>query len=197
MTLATKRIYTPDEYLALERKATTRSEFINGQISAMTGGSREHNLISGNLFAELRTQVRHRPCEAYTSNMRVRIKPAGLYTYPDGIVVCGHPHFEDEERDTLLNPTIVAEVLSSTTEAFDRGAKFAHYRYVDSLQEYVLIAQERMQVDHFARVGQQWLLTSYSRPDEILSLPSIECTVPLSEIYARVELSAETVLAHP
>ena len=193
--VAARMIFTPQEYLALERKAKTRSEYVNGEIYAMAGASREHNLISLNVGSELRSQLRKRPCETYTNDMRVRVKPTGLYTYPDVVVVCGHPRFEDAESDTLVNPTVIAEALSPTTEGYDRGGKFAHYRYVDSLQEYVLIAQERMQVDHFARMGQQWLLTSYSRPDEILSLPSIDCAVPLSEIYARVELSTENNLA--
>jgi len=193
--VAAKMIYTAQEYLALERKAKTRSEYVNGEIYAMAGASREHNLISLNLAGELRTQLRDRRCETYMSDMRVRIKPTGLYTYPDVVVVCGRPRFEETESDTLVNPTVIAEVLSPTTEAYDRGGKFAHYRFVDSLQEYVLIAQERMQVDHFARMGQQWLLTSFSRPDEMVSLPSIECAVALSEIYARVELSAEGGLA--
>ena len=186
--VATRMIYTPQEYLALERKAKTRSEFVNGQIYAMAGASREHNLISLNVGSELRAQLRKRPCETYTNDMRVRVKPTGLYTYPDVVVVCGRPRFDDAESDILLNPTVIAEVLSPTTEAYDRGEKFAHYRYLESLQEYVLIAQERMQVDHFARMGQQWLLTVFSRPEEVLLLPSIECAVPLSEIYARIEL---------
>ncbi len=193
--VATRMIYTPQEYLALERKAETRSEYVNGEIYAMAGASREHNLISLNVGSELRAQLRKRPCETYTNDMRVRVKPTGLYTYPDVVVVCGRPRFEDAESDTLINPTVIAEVLSPSTEAYDRGEKFAHYRYVESLQEYITIAQERMQVDHFARMGQQWLLTSLNRPDDVLSLPSIECAVPLSEIYARVELSTEDVLA--
>jgi len=189
--VAVKAIYTPQEYLALERKAKTRSEYVNGEIYAMAGASREHNLIAGNLFAEIRTQLRERRCETYMSDMRVRVKPTGLYTYPDVVVVCGRPRFEDDVSDTLVNPTVIAEVLSSSTEAYDRGEKFAHYRYVESLQEYILIAQDRMLVEHFSRQGRQWLLTAFSQPDEILSLPSIECAVPLSEIYTRVALSTE------
>ncbi|MCL4834851.1 MAG: Uma2 family endonuclease [Caldilineaceae bacterium] len=188
---AVKVRVTPEEYLALERKAETRSEYVNGEIYAMAGASREHNLIALNLAAELRTQLRSRSCETYVSNMRVRVKATGLYTYPDVVVVCGRARFDDKELDTLVNPTVLAEVLSPSTEAYDRGGKFAHYRYLESLQEYVLIAQDRMQVEHFARRGSQWLLTAYNRPDEVLALPSIECALPLQEIYARVELAAE------
>lgn len=190
MTVVAEREYTPQEYLTLERKAVAKSEYVNGKIRAMASANRNHNLITGNLFGELRDQLRNRPCEAYVNNMRVRVNATGLYAYPDGIVVCGHPRFEDEERDTLLNPTLVAEVFSPMTEAYDRGEKFVHYRYLESLQEYVLIAQDRMWIEHFARMGKQWLLTVFNRPDEVLSLPSIECAVLLSEIYARIDLPA-------
>ena len=188
---AVKQTFTPEEYLALERKAETKSEYINGEIYAMAGASREHNFIVGDVFGELRTQLRGRRCELYSNDMRVRVSPTGLYTYPDVVVVCGRSRFEDALVDVLLNPTVIVEVLSPSTEAYDRGEKFAHYRYVASLQEYVLIAQDRMRVVHFARRGQQWLLTAYSHPDEVLALPSIECALPLQEIYARVELLAE------
>jgi len=191
---AVKQTFTPEEYLARERQAETKSEYINDEICAMAGASREHNLISGNLFAELRAQLRSRSCETYVSDMRVRVKPTGLYTYtyPDVVVACGKPRFEDAQVDVLLNPTVIFEVLFSATEAYDRdrGAKFAHYRDLDSLQEYVLIAQDRMWIEHFARMGRQWLLTVFSHPDEVLALSSIECIVPLSEIYARIEQSA-------
>jgi len=195
--LAIKQTYTPEEYLTLELNALTKSEYVNEQIYEMAGASREHNLISLNVAGELRSQLRERPCETYASDMRVRATPTGLYTYPDVVVVCGQPRFDDAQMDVLLSPTVIAEVLSPSTEAYDRGSKFAHYRFLDSLQEYVLIAQDRMQVDHYARMGNQWLLTSYNHQDEALSLPSIECAVPLSEIYGRVELSAESGLIEP
>lgn len=185
---AIKQTFAPEEYLALERQAETKSEYVNGEIYAMAGASREHNYIAGDLFGELRSQLRGRNCKLFMSDMRVRVKPTGLYTYPDVVVVCGRPRFDDTQVDVLLNPTVIFEVLSDSTEAYDRGAKFAHYRYLESLQEYILIAQDRMQVDHYARMGNQWLLTVFSHPDEVLSLPSIECAIPLSEIYAQIEL---------
>ena len=191
---AVKQTFTPEEYLALERQAETKSEYINGEIYAMAGASREHNYIAGDLFGELRSQLRGRNCKLFMSDMRVRVKPTGLYTYPDVVVVCGRPRFDDTQVDVLLNPTVLFEVLSSSTEAYDRGAKFAHYRYLDSLQEYVLVAQDRMQVDHYARMGNQWLLTAYSKPEEILALPAIECNLPLTEIYAQVELAKEGMM---
>jgi len=159
----------------------------------MAGASREHNYIAGDLFGELRSQLRGRNCKLFMSDMRVRVRPTGLYTYPDVVVVCGRPRFDDSQVDVLLNPTVIFEVLSPSTEAYDRGAKFAHYRYLDSLKEYILVAQDRMQVDHFARVGHQWLLTAYSRPEEILQLPALECAIPLAEIYAQVELPEEGI----
>ncbi len=189
--VAVKDIYTPEAYLALERKATTKSEYVNGEIYAMAGASREHNYIAGDLFGELRIQLRGRGCALFMSDMRVRISATGLYTYPDVVVACGKPRFEGAQSDVLLNPTVIFEVLSPSTEAYDRGAKFAHYRYLPSLQEYVLVAQDRMQVDHYARMGNQWLLTAYNKPEEILALPSIECNLPLAEIYAQVELAGE------
>jgi Uma2 family endonuclease len=196
--VATKVWHTPEQYLALERKAEVKSEYINGWIYAMAGASREHNLISANILAELHVQLRSRPCETYSSDMRVKVSATRLYTYPDVVVVCGEPRFEDEHVDTLLNPTVLIEVLSPSTEAYDRGDKFAHYRRLESLQEYVLIAQERMRVEHYARQGEQWLLTEFSQPDEQLPLASIGCEIPLREIYARVEFPGqeETTSAH-
>ena len=125
---ATKIRFTAQEYLALERKSETRNEYYNGEIFAMAGASREHNLIVGNLLRDIGNQLEDRPCESYPSDMRVSIEATGLYTYPDVAVVCGEPRFQDREVDTLLNPTVIIEVLSPSTEAYDRGVKFRHYR---------------------------------------------------------------------
>jgi Uma2 family endonuclease len=181
--------YTPEQYLAMERKATTRSEYINGRIYALAGASREHNLIAGNTFGELRSQLRGRACETYMSDMRVKVDTTRLYTYPDVVVVCGEPRFEDSHTDTLLNPAVLIEVLSPSTEAYDRGDKFAHYRRMESLQEYVLIAQDRMRVEHYARKGEQWLLTEFSHEDDLLDLASVGCKISLREIYDRLDFS--------
>jgi Uma2 family endonuclease len=184
--------YTARQYLALERKAEHRSEFLDGEIYAMTGASREHNLIAGNLSSSLWTQLRGRPCETYTSDMRVLVNPTGLYTYPDVVVVCGKPEFEDRELDTLLNPTVIIEVLSDSTEAYDRGTKFAHYRRLPTLAEYVLVPQHVMRVEHFVRDGERWILREISDPDGVLVLEAIACEVVLHDIYERVELPGET-----
>src|SRR5205085_5334550 len=120
--------YTPEEYLILERQAEYKSEYFNGEIFAMTGASRRHNLVAANVLASLHGQLRKRPCEVYSSDMRVKVSPTGLYTYPDVVVVCNDPLFDDKQKDTLLNPTVLIEVLSKSTASYDRGEKFEHYR---------------------------------------------------------------------
>ena len=132
---------TPEEYLALERKSEHKSEYFNGEMFAMTGASEPHNLIAGNVFASLHFQLRTRQCKVYPSDMRVKVGPVGLYTYPDVTVVCGEARFDDAQKDTLTNPTIIVEVLSASTEGYDRGKKFEHYRKLESLAEYFLFAE--------------------------------------------------------
>jgi Uma2 family endonuclease len=179
--------FTAAEYLARERAAETRSEFFDGEIFAMAGASRKHNLITLNVGAELREQLKGRPCETYVSDMRVKVNSTGLYTYPDVVVVCGEPQFEDEQIDTLLNPTLIIEVLSASTEEYNRVEKFAQYRRVESLRGYVLIAQNQCQVEQYVRQPEnQWLLTDASDPSAILSLPAIDARLALAEIYDRV-----------
>ncbi len=182
--------YTPEEYLALERKATQKSEYVNGQVFAMSGASRAHNLIAGNVYREISSQLKGRPCEAYVSDMRVKVSTTGLYSYPDVVAVCGEIRFDDEQKDTLLNPTVLVEILSSSTEAYDRGEKFAHYRRLESLQEYVLVGQDKVRVEHFVRQGDQWVLTEASNLDDTVHLASIGCRLALREIYDKVEFPA-------
>jgi Uma2 family endonuclease len=177
----------PQDYLALERQTEWRSEYIEGEMVAMSGASRRRNLIVLNLARELSLALKGRPCEAYVTDMRVKAADGALFTYPDAVVVCGEPLFEDDHVDTLLNPTLIVEVLSPTTEAYDRGAKFEHYRALGSLREYVLVAQDKLLVEHFARQGDgQWLLTPISGPDGRLLLPAIQCEIALAEIYDKV-----------
>ncbi|NOT54552.1 MAG: Uma2 family endonuclease [Deltaproteobacteria bacterium] len=178
---------TAEQYLALERQAQYRSEYINGFIFAMAGASRRHNLIAGNVFGELRAQLRGRPCEAYINDMRVKVSVTGLYTYPDVVALCGQPDFEDTHLDTLLNPSVIVEVLSDSTEAYDRGEKFAHYRRLESLRDYLLIAQNQVRVEHYVRQGDNWLLSEASVLDGAIHLSSINCEVVLRDIYERVE----------
>ena len=186
MTAIPKVRLTAAEYLAIERKAETRSEFFAGEMFAMSGASREHNLISLNLGGELRQQLKDRPCEVYTTDMRVQV-PTGLYTYPDVVVTCGNPKFEDDHVDILLNPILLIEVLSDSTADYDRGTKFKHYRQIPSLREYVLVDQSAAQIEQFALGGDgAWRLTETKGLNATLSLDSIGCRVPLSEIYRKV-----------
>jgi Uma2 family endonuclease len=153
----------------------------------MSGASRQHNLISLNIGAELRAQLRDRPCEVYTSDMRVKVSLSGLYTYPDVVVVCEEPAFEDTVGDTLLNPTLLVEVLSKSTADYDRGSKFEHYRTLASLQEYLLVAQEKSHVVHYVRQSDlAWLLEETHDSAATIRLPSIGCDLALAEVYAKV-----------
>ena len=191
--------YTPEEYLALERKAEYKSEYVNGEIIAMAGASRQHNLIAGNLYREISQQLRGRPCEAYISDMRVKVSHTGLYAYPDVVVVCGEIRFEAASNDTLLNPLVIVEVLSASTEAYDRGEKFAHYRRLESLQEYLLVAQDKIRIEHYVRQGTQWVLSEVSDLHDTVHLASIGCDVVLQEVYDKVQFvtSDEATAAEP
>lgn len=183
---------TPEEYLAIERQAEYKSEYYKGEVFAMSGASREHNLIVGNVFAALHRQLRNRPCEVYPSDMRVKVSPTGLYTYPDVVVICGQPEFEDDWVDTLLNPTVIVEVLSETTEGYDRGKKFEHYRTLDSLSDYILIAPDKYHVEHFVRQpDNRWVLSETNNLHDVIHIASIECDLALEEIYEKIEIKGE------
>lgn len=191
MSLQPKTHLTPEEYLAIERKAEYKSEYFNGEMFAMAGASERHALIVTNVVAELRGQLRHRPCTVYSTDLRVRVSPTGLYTYPDVIVVCGQAQFADDQKDTLLNPTLIVEVLSESTKDYDRGGKFEHYRSLASLSEYVLIAQDKHHVEHFVRQpDNRWLLSETNRLEDTIHLPSIDCALALTEVYDKVEMPA-------
>ncbi|HSK79530.1 MAG TPA: Uma2 family endonuclease [Thermoanaerobaculia bacterium] len=178
---------TPEEYLVLERQADIRSEYLDGEMFAMSGGNRWHSLVKVNLSGELSAQLKPRPCEVYSSDQRIHIPLTGLYTYPDVVVVCGEPRFEDDHVDTLLNPRVLIEVLSPTTESYDRGKKFEHYQSIDSLAEYLLVDQSRPRVEHYFRQdGNQWLLTVFEGLDSTVSLPSLQCELALAEVYDKV-----------
>ena len=186
-TTAAQTFLTPEEYLARERKALTKSEYRDGQIYAMPGASREHNLITVNVTGEFYIQLRNRKCEVYPSDMRVKVSAAGLYTYPDVIVVCDEPLFDDSHFDTLLNPTVLIEVLSPSTAAYDRGEKFRRYQFLDSLCEYLLISQDKVCVEHYLRQEQNWDLTEFRSLDDVFQLASIDCELSLQAIYAKVQ----------
>lgn len=179
--------YTAEEYLAFERSAEMKHEYRDGEIVAMAGASRSHNRITGNVFRELDSKLRVKgDCEAYVSDMRVKTKPN--YSYPDVVVVCGEPKFEDAEVDTLLNPTVIIEVLSKSTEADDRGDKFFEYRAIPSVKVYLLISQNKMRVEHYTRQpNDEWMLhRDVIEPGGKVVIASIECELTLQEIYERV-----------
>src|ERR1035438_1905026 len=146
-----KTLLTPEQYLEIERNAEYKSEYYQGEMFAMAGAKPAHNLINGNLFAQLWIQLRPRPCRLYTSDQRLLISPSGMYAYPDTVVVCGEPRFQDGELDTLLNPTLIVEVLSPSTEAYDRGAKFGFYRTIESLKGYLMTGSEAMSAELYTR----------------------------------------------
>jgi Uma2 family endonuclease len=188
MSLQAKPRLTPEEYLAIERAAEQKSEFFNGEMFAMAGASPEHALIVTNVAGELRARLRERPCRVYSADLRVRVSETGLYAYPDVVVVCGEPQLE---QDTLLNPTLIVEVLSPSTEAYDRGEKFRHYQRLESLQEYLLIAQDRHRVEQYVRQPDgRWLYAEAHELSATLQLPSIGCDLALSEVYDKVMLRA-------
>lgn len=188
MAINPKPPMTPEAYLAFERaQLDAKHEFLNGDVIAMAGASRQHNRIVTNLVVSLGSQLRGRPCDVYSSDMRVKIPTTGLYTYPDVIAMCHDPQFEDEALDTLLNPSVIIEVLSPSTEAYDRGIKFAHYRSIDAMQIYILIAQDKPQVEIFRRQGKRdWLLSVVEGLDARVSLETIGCELALAEVYERV-----------
>lgn len=189
---------TEAEYLAFERASDIRHEYLDGHVYAMTGASRAHNLISTYTAASLINQLRGRPCEVYASDMRVRVSATGLYTYPDVTVVCGNPQFADSALDTLLNPVLVIEVLSPSTESYDRGKKFQHYRQLESLREYVLISQDSPRIERFLRQDDgTWLLTDAAGLDASLELASVACTLALAEVYEKVTFQSEEVPEEP
>ncbi len=192
MSSQTQQRYTPEEYLALERQAQCKSEYYAGEIFPMAGASRWHNLIVTNVIRELSLQLKGRPCTTYPSDMRVKVSPTGLYTYPDVTVVCGEAQSEDNQQDTLLNPTLIVEVLSESTEAYERGGKFAHYRKLTWLMEYVLITQTKPHIEHYVRQpDNRWLLSEADSLPDTIQLPSIDCHLALAEVYDKVDLVGE------
>lgn len=179
---------TPEEYLEIERKAEFRSEYHGGEMFAMAGAREAHNLVNGNAFGELRSQLRRTPCRIYSNEMRVQIPAAGLYVYPDIVVVCDPPRFADQEFDTLLNPVALVEVLSPSTEAYDRGKKFEQYGTLPSLREYLLLATEYMHADLFTReTGAKWVVSSASGAEDCIEFSSIPCRLVLKDVYEKVE----------
>ena len=181
---------TPQEYLAIERAAEFRSEYFAGEMFAMAGGKPRHSLVSANVIGTLRALLKGRRCTAYESNLRVAVSDTGLYTYPDASVFCEPMTFIDPEQDTATNPTLLVEVLSKSTEGYDRGKKFEHYRRLASLREYVLVSQDEPHVERFLREEDgRWVLAAVSGLDAVLRLTSIDVDLPLAEVYEKVDFA--------
>ncbi|HEU0297799.1 MAG TPA: Uma2 family endonuclease [Longimicrobium sp.] len=185
--------YTPEEYLALERHAELKSEYIDGRIIAMTpGGSAPHNYIAGNIYAGLLTRFSGRGCHVYFSDVKVRFGRGGTnYTYPDVMALCGTPRYEDGFKDTLDNPSLIVEVLSDSTERYDRGEKFSGYQALDSLREYVLVSQNQVKVERFWRQGDFWVYSAFMDLDASIEFESVRSSFSLREIYLRTQFVPE------
>ena len=193
MSALPKRFFTPEEYLALEVKAEYKSQYYAGEIFAMAGVQPAHDLVTGNIFAALHTRFRGRPCRVFTADIRVRAAD-DLYSYPDVTALCGAPQFAavGPGSPSLLNPRVIFEVLSPSTEAFDRGIKFDRYRRLETLSDYVLVSVETMRVEHHhLRDDGKWECVVIGASHIALDLPGVGCAVPLAEIYERVPLPAE------
>lgn len=183
-----KSLLTPEEYLAVERGSEIKHEYFAGEMFAMVGASKRHNLITANVIRVLGNQLLDRPCNVYPSDMRVRMRATGKYTYPDVVVACAEEEFDDAEKDTLLNPVVIFEVLSESTEAYDRGKKFEHYQSIPSLAEYLLVTQEPYRVEQYVRQGgNEWRYSEYHDADDVVRIGAIGCELTLRDVYAKVE----------
>lgn len=187
-----KKLLTAEEYLAQERLAPYKSEYFQGEVFAMAGASRQHNRIAVNLYSAAHAQLKDGRCEIYPSALRVKVSATGLYAYPDATIVCEDAQFEDEHLDTLLNPLVIFEILSSSTDSYDRGFKSFQYRQLPSLKEFIIIAQDRPLVEHYHRQKKgTWQMIELTKLSEALKLVSVPVTIPLRVLYARVEFKKE------
>ncbi len=179
---------SPVEFLAFERASDEKHEYRDGEIVAMCGARRAHNKISTNVSGLIWQHLKGKECESYTSDMRVWVPKSRLYFYPDIVVVCGEPEFIDDEFDTLTNPLLLIEILSESTESYDRGLKFKNYRSIDSLREYVLISQTSANIEKYVKHGDGfWMLSEASGLDDTITLESIDCPLSLADVYDKVD----------
>lgn len=184
--------FSPEQYLSLERVSEIRHEYLDGSVYAMSGESPEHSTICFNLYVAVGLQLKGTSCRGFSPNMKIRTDTGGLYAYPDLAVVCGEPKFHDERRDVILNPTVIFEVLSRSTENYDRGEKLLRYTtQIESLRDYVLIAQQRPRVECFSRQPDgTWASSEVEGLGNTLALPSINCRISLADVYDRIDFSA-------
>jgi Uma2 family endonuclease len=192
------RYYTPEEYLRLEEAADYKSEYIDGQIIPMAGGTTNHNRIAGNLFASLNFAFRQADYEVFMGNVRLWIPQRRIYTYPDVMVIAAEPEYFNNRKDTILNPQVIVEVLSQSTGEYDRQGKFQAYRTIPTFQEYWLIDQTQRYVEQFARTGKKrWVMTEYDAEDAAIAFTSIPVQIPLADLYSKVQFEPETRLDNP
>lgn len=196
MTAQPKPYITEELYVEQERQSTTKHEYYNGTIYAMAGASEQHNLIALNIAAALHTMLRGKGCRAYPSDMRVKVMKTGLNTYPDFSIVCGQSQFtETTKRDTLTNPTIIIEILSPSTERYDRGMKFQHYRNIISLKEYILVSQDKYHIERFIRQdNNEWIFSEALGLEAALTLASIDGSLSLQDVYEQVVVAPDIIL---
>lgn len=179
---------TPEEYLEREREAETKSEYLRGEVFAMGGGTLRHARIITSLVRRLGDKLSQRPCDVYSTDVRLAISQAALYTYPDVMVICGEPIVTDDRQDTVTNPILIVEVLSDSTKNYDRGQKFQYYRSLPSLMEYLTVAQDEVHVEQWTRqASAKWLLTEYSDAGASVSVPSLQVELRIADIYEKVD----------
>jgi Uma2 family endonuclease len=196
MSAVPKPFITPEEYLRRERLAEYKSEYFNGEIFAMAGVSPAHVWINSSLGYALSHSLKGGPCKPLSNDLKVKVSPTGLYTYPDHLIICGPMEIED--KDVLLNPKVIFEILSPSTQSYDRGAKFDHYQRIASLQEYILVAQVKPRVDQYVRQSDdKWVLTTYAGLDAVLTLATVPATVPLRDLYEGVTFPRLTLYDEP
>jgi Uma2 family endonuclease len=193
MSAVTKKKLSESEYLAIERAAEFKSEFYDGEMFAMAGASPRHNRIRDNLVYKISQNLEGGTCFTYSSDQRVKVKRTGLFTYPDLLIVCGRPELDPEHKDTMFNPQVIFEVLSKSTESYDRGKKFLNYRRIPSLKEYVLVSQEQKLIERYVRqTDDDWLLTTFDDPNSEFALTTVPVRIPMADVYRGVELLEES-----
>jgi Uma2 family endonuclease len=190
MSAVTKMKLSEAEYLSIERAAEFKSEFYNGEMFARAGASFLHNRIKDNLVVAIGGRLQSGPCFTCSGDQRVKVDRTGLYTYPDLLIVCGNPEFDSEQKDTLLNPQVIIEILSESTESYDRGKRSSHYRRLSSLREYVLVSQEDKLIERFVRQPDDtWILTTFDNPDGEFALSTVPVRIPMADVYRGVEIA--------
>jgi Uma2 family endonuclease len=182
---------TAEEYLERELDAEYKSEYFDGEIFAIARPSPRHTLIVSNIVVEFGQQLKRKPCRVYPNELRLRVTPTGLYTYPDVMVICGDVQFTADQKGTVLNPVVIVEVLSKSTQDYDRGQKFEHYRTLPSLVDYLTVAQDRPHIEHWSRQSEdRWLLTEFAHLGQSIQLPSIDCTLSLADVYDKIDFTS-------